>query len=68
METMRLACSWNGQVSSPFLKIGFSFVPLRAFGKTSCEVERFQSVETGFANMLAYLLKTYRKFYLPQQL
>ena len=33
--------------------MGFSFATLQAFGKTPCEIERLQSTEMGFANMLA---------------
>ena len=35
------------------LKIGFSLVTLQSLGKTHCEIERLQSAEIGFANILA---------------
>ena len=37
----------------PFWKIGFNFATRQEFGKTPCEIERLQSAEMGFANMLA---------------
>ena len=43
----------EGSVFFPFLKIGFSFATLQAFGKTPCEIARLQSAGMGFANMLA---------------
>ena len=43
----------QGSVFFPFLKIGFSLAILQALGKTPCEIERLQSAEMGFANMLA---------------
>ena len=43
----------EGSVFFPFLKIGFSFATLQALGKTPCEIQRLQSAEMGFANMLA---------------
>ena len=52
MEVISLACSWKDQFF-PFLKIGFSFATLQAFGKTHCEIERLRSAEMGFADMLA---------------
>ena len=39
----------EGSIFFPFLKIGFSFATLQAFGKTPCEIERLQSVEMSFA-------------------
>ena len=36
-----------------FLKIDFSLAILQTFWKMHCEIERLQSVEMGFANMLA---------------
>ena len=43
----------EGSVFFPFLKIDFSFATLQALGKTPCEIERLQSAEMDFANMLA---------------
>ena len=51
-----------------FLKTDFSLAILQTFWKTPCEIERLQSAEMGFANMLAPSFKTYQKAYLLQQL
>ena len=53
MKAMRLACSYKDQFSSLLKKIGFSFATWQALRKTPCEIERLQSAEMGFVNMLA---------------
>ena len=42
-----------GKIIFLFLKIDFSLAILQTFWKTPCEIERLQSAEMGFANMLA---------------
>ena len=41
----------EGLIFFLFLKIGFIFATLKAFGKTPCEIERLQNAEMGFANV-----------------
>ena len=43
----------EGSVFFPFLKISFSFATLQALGKTPCEIERLQSAEMDFTDMLS---------------